>query len=134
MLTPATSASSTSDPAAIIENAFSTQVAVPPFLNRLPLAAATTIGLAERGVMTVGACSKAGATARAAAVRWTNWRRFSVWLIVRQPQCQPGVVRFTRLPGPDNLGIQEGLPGGRGGDDTFCPPFAPSESAIGALR
>ena len=73
MLTPATSASTTSSPRAIRSNASSTQVLAPPFLNCAPLAAETTTGRAGPGTRTLGAAPAArwaaAAAAPAAAVR-----------------------------------------------------------------
>jgi urocanate hydratase len=65
--TPAMTASSTSAPEAIIANAFSTQVSLPPFRYWLPLAEQMTSGLALFGVMTAGAWPNARAGAAAAA-------------------------------------------------------------------
>src|SRR3954468_8937466 len=81
MLTPATRASRTSAPPVIIAKAVSTQVFAPPFLNLWPLLEATTTGLTLFGVIMVGPCPKtavgtAAAAAPAAAVVWTNSRRF----------------------------------------------------------
>src|SRR5947209_15697790 len=67
MLTPAIKASSTSaPPCVIIVNAFCTHVMSPPFLNLFPLAEATTTGLTDFELITVGACPKSarGVTAR----------------------------------------------------------------------
>src|SRR4029079_5660638 len=85
MLTPAISASSTSDPAVIIWNAFSTQVCGPPFLNVLPLLDEMTTGFTLFGVITGGAWPNsvfgtAAAAAAAAVVVWTNSRRFSFFI------------------------------------------------------
>src|ERR1044071_6993639 len=54
MLTPAITASSTSEPPVIIVNAFCTPVTVPPFLKRLPLADEITSGLTALCVRIVG--------------------------------------------------------------------------------
>src|SRR6202795_350543 len=69
MLTPAMSASSTSEPPVIIANAVSRQVFVPPFLNLLPLLEEMTTGLTLFGVIIVGACANnvPGTAAAAAA-------------------------------------------------------------------
>ena len=56
MLTPATRASSTSDPCVIIVNAFWTHVTSPPFLKTLPLAEEMTTGRALFEGITAGAC------------------------------------------------------------------------------
>ena len=92
MLTPAMSASSTSEPLVIMPNAFSTQVTGPPFLNRCPLPEATTIGLTDFGVIIVGAwanAERAAADASPAAVPvLTNSRRLILLAIV------------SLLPGP----------------------------------
>src|SRR5438128_10021680 len=82
MFTPAIRASSTSEPPVIIENAFSTPVCVPPFLNLLPFDDAITTGLTLFGVITVGAWPNSGLDADAAAtpaavVVFTKSRRFS---------------------------------------------------------
>src|SRR3954470_6842206 len=59
MFTPAINASSTSAfPLVIIVNAFWTHVMSPPFLNLFPFAEATTTGLADLELVTVGACPK----------------------------------------------------------------------------
>src|SRR5262249_20947714 len=85
MLTPAISASRTSEPPVIIEKAFSTQVWVPPFLNLLPLLDATTTGFALFGVIIVGAWPNsvfgiaAAATAPAAACH-TKSRRLGFFI------------------------------------------------------
>src|SRR6266568_9191108 len=78
MLTPATTASSTSLPDVIIENAFSMHVIEPAFLNRWPLPEETTTGFTLFFVCIVGACPKAGAAAAAAipaVLVTTNSRR-----------------------------------------------------------
>src|SRR5688500_13281626 len=78
MLTPAISASSTSLPDVIIENAFSTHVIGPPFLWSLPFAEAMTAGVTVFLVMTVGDWPNAGpvaAAARPAVLAATNFRR-----------------------------------------------------------
>src|SRR5687768_14738869 len=70
MLTPAMSASSTSEPLVIIVNAFCTAVIVPPFLNRLPLADEITRGLTVLCVRITGkpvACLLVAAMVRPAA-------------------------------------------------------------------
>src|SRR6478672_7793016 len=96
MLTPAISASSTSDPWVIRTNAFWTQVTSPPFLNLLPLADEMTTGLTPPlGAITAGACDAwegwvvsarrgrgAAAASPAAAPAIRKSRRFSVSLIV----------------------------------------------------
>src|SRR4051812_16966044 len=78
MLTPAMSASRTSVPPVIIENAFSTAVLSPPFLNLFPLAEAMTTGC-TLFLIIVGPCApNAGAAAAAATpagVVTTNSRR-----------------------------------------------------------
>jgi hypothetical protein len=56
MFTPAMRASRTSLPSVIMAKAFSTQVTVPPFLNRWPLPEAMTTGFAGPRVMMVGPC------------------------------------------------------------------------------
>src|SRR5262249_1685809 len=113
MLTPAVSASSTSDPAVIIWKALSTQVAGPPFLKRFPLAEGMTTGLIVL-VMAASACpdslesargspssaSGAAAAIPAAAVVRTNARRFNVRPI-RQ-----------HLPGRESLSYRDGAPSG----------------------
>src|SRR6185295_406446 len=84
MLTPATRASRTSAPPVIIAKAVSTQVLLPPFLNLLPLLDETTTGLTLFGVIIVGDCPKSvEGIAAAAAVVWTNSRRFSFLLMSR---------------------------------------------------
>src|SRR2546421_3500019 len=90
MFTPATTASSTSAPWVIIWNAFSTQVTLPPFLNRLPLAAETTTGLTARPATTCGPWAGAGWGAAAAtptaALPRTNDRRDNL-LPTADPLC-----------------------------------------------
>src|SRR5947209_20049438 len=86
MFTPATRASSTSQPPVIIENAFSTQVCAPPFLNLLPFDDEITTGFTLFGVIIVGAWPNNGldadaAATPAAAVVFTKSRRFSFVLI-----------------------------------------------------
>src|SRR5206468_10692404 len=81
MLTPETSASSTSAPSVIILKARSTQVTPRSSFERLPLDEATTHGLVPP-VLTAGACPKRGLVAAAAAtpaaaVVRTKSRRFS---------------------------------------------------------
>src|SRR5262245_41625523 len=66
MLTPAIRASSTSAPLVIIENAFSTQFCVPPFLNFALLRSEMTTGLPVLCVIIVGACPNTGLAAAAA--------------------------------------------------------------------
>jgi hypothetical protein len=77
MVTPAMRASRTSLPAVIIEKAVSTQVFVPPFLKRWPLAEEITTGLARLGVIIVGVWAEARtrATRLAAVPVNTNSRR-----------------------------------------------------------
>src|SRR4051812_38354292 len=85
MLTPAISDSSTSVPEVISENAFSTQVTVPPFLYSLPFAEAITAGLTLFLVITTGPCpgpgevlpnaGDAAAAARPAVLVTTKSRR-----------------------------------------------------------
>src|SRR5207245_2893873 len=77
----AMSASSTSLPCVSSEYAFSTQVASPPFLNRLPFEEEMTTGLAGLRRITVGPCATAVA-AIAAAPLATNERRVN-WLLMR---------------------------------------------------
>src|SRR5262245_32156345 len=67
MLTPATTASRTSDPPAIISNAFATHVWPLSFFDRLPFDAATTSGLTLFGVSIVGDWPNSGFDAVAAA-------------------------------------------------------------------
>src|ERR1700724_465350 len=85
MLTPAISASSTSDPWAIMVQAFCTQVTSPPFLNLLPLAEEITTGLAAGDAITAGAVpnNRPGAAARrpAPAPAMRKSRRFSFLLM-----------------------------------------------------
>src|SRR4030095_14886056 len=81
MLTPATSASSTSAPSVIILKARSTQVTPCSSFERLPFEDATTHGLVPP-VFTAGACPKSGLVAAAAAtpaavVVRTKSRRFN---------------------------------------------------------
>src|SRR5262245_39510754 len=81
MLTPVTSASSTSAPSVIILKARSTQVTPCSSFERLPLEEATTHGLVPP-VFTAGACPKSGLVAEAAAtpaaaVVRTKSRRFT---------------------------------------------------------
>src|SRR5678815_5690509 len=84
MLTPATSASSTSAPSVIILKARSTQVTPCSSFERLPFEDATTHGL-EPPVFTAGACPKSGLPAAAAAtpaavVVRTKSRRLSFFI------------------------------------------------------
>src|SRR5262245_53889616 len=86
MLTPATSASSTSAPSVIILKARSTQVTPCSSFERLPLEDATTHGLLPP-VFTAGACPKSGLVAEAAAtpaaaVVRTKSRRFSFLILI----------------------------------------------------
>src|SRR5436190_16867325 len=91
MLTPAISASSTSEPPVIIWNALATQVWFPPLVNLLPLAEEMTTGLTLFGVITVGPCPElvegrpntdfgVTATTPATAVVRTKSRRFSLFI------------------------------------------------------
>src|SRR6476659_2101990 len=85
MLTPAIRASRTSLPAVIIAKAVSTQVLVPPFLKRCPLAEEITTGLTRLGVIIVGVWAevRTWAAARPAAVPVsTNSRRLILRAIV----------------------------------------------------
>src|SRR5450759_3314138 len=112
MLTPATRASSTSEPPVIMEKAFWTQVMPWASLDPLPLLDATTHGLTLLGVNIVGPCPElakgwpnsvrgmAAAATPAAVVVRTKSRRFSFFI-------NP---RITRLP---DLRIGEHV----GGDD-----------------
>src|SRR6478672_4662998 len=89
MFTPATRASSTSDPWTIIPNAFWTPVTSPPFLKTLPLAEEMTTGLALFGAITAGACPSrargAAAVSPAAAPARMKSRRFSFSIIGGSP-------------------------------------------------
>src|SRR5262245_61804102 len=84
MLTPAMSASRTSLPAVIIAKAVSTQVLVPPFLKRFPLAEEITMGLMRLGVIIAGVWAEVRTrAARPAAVPVsTNSRRLIRRVIV----------------------------------------------------
>src|SRR5262245_49408094 len=74
MFTPATSASSTSEPEVIMPNAFSTHVTGPPFLYWWPFADEMTTGC-ETWAMTAGARPKAFTARPEAAEPSTNARR-----------------------------------------------------------
>ena len=88
MLTPATSASSTSSPATIRLKASSTQVRGPPFLYWWPFAEAITTGGVARRACTAGASARATPaaveTTVAAAPAFTKSRRviFSVMALL----------------------------------------------------
>src|SRR5262245_28433674 len=94
MFTPAMSASRTSVPDVISENAFCTAVTSPPFLNLLPLAEAITTGFTLFFVIIVGlgvglgvgpgvvlwpSAGAAAAAATPAVVVTTNSRREIFW-------------------------------------------------------
>src|SRR5579862_9841376 len=97
MLTPATSASSTSAPAVIIENAFSTHVIVPPFLYRCPLAEEMTVGLTLFFVIAVGAWPKAGVAAAASpAVLVTTKSRREILSGMGRGSYSSAFVRWRR--------------------------------------
>src|SRR5438093_10613412 len=93
IVTPATSASSTSAPSVIILNALATHVTPSASFDRLPLDEATTHGLTLFGVMITGPWPEpvegwpnngfvaAAAAMPAAAVVRTKSRRFSLLLI-----------------------------------------------------
>src|ERR1700688_3595120 len=98
MLTPAISASSTSDPWTIMAQAFCTQVTSPPFLNLLPLAEEITTGLAAGDAITAGASpnSERGAAAASPvpAPAMRKSRRFSFSLMGHSlPIVRPRDVR-----------------------------------------
>src|SRR6185503_1958134 len=105
------SASSTSAPPVIIENAFSMAVCAPPFLNWFPLLDAMTTGLTLLGVMTVGACPKsvfgmAAAATPAAVVARTKSRRFSFFMAsIRRPSVEErvGLERLRTVLGADGI-------------------------------
>src|SRR5512141_2724770 len=86
MFTPATTASRTSEPLVIIENAFSTAVCVPPFLYRLPLPDEITTGFTAERLRIVGASARrpAGSDAPRPAVApvMTNFLRLiiRIWI------------------------------------------------------
>src|ERR1700726_2694063 len=98
MLTPAISASSTSEPWTIMAQAFCTQVTSPPFLNLLPLAEEITTGLAAGDAITAGASpnSERGAAAASPvpAPAMRKSRRFSFSLMGHSlPVVRPRDVR-----------------------------------------
>src|SRR5262245_32733854 len=103
MATPATRASSTSDPLIIISKAFATHVWPFSFFDRLPFDAAMTTGLMLLGVIIVGAWPKSGfvvaATTPAAVVVCTNSRR----LILRRICSSVFFVNQPYLPYPPYL-------------------------------
>src|SRR6185503_3344938 len=78
MLTPAITASSTSEPPVIIWKAFWTAVTLPPFLKRLPFAEAITIGLTVLCFRIVG---KTGIAMPAAALLRMKSRRFILLMV-----------------------------------------------------
>src|SRR5262245_7524487 len=110
MLTPAMSASRTSEPCVIISNAFATHVCPLSFFDRLPFEAAITSGLTPP-VFRAGDWPNSGLAAAitpAALVVWTNSRRLILLLIVflfrvrlkpDAPYCSPPVpfLPVTRL-------------------------------------
>src|SRR6185369_9285475 len=85
MLTPAISASRTSDPPIIIVKAFSTHVTVPPFLYLLPFADEMTIGFGPFCVMTAGPRPvevRGAVSARPAAAPVRTKSRRDVFLLI----------------------------------------------------
>src|SRR5262245_12351202 len=108
MLTPATSASSTSSPRVMRSNASCTHVLAPPFLYWLPFADETTTGRASFDPTTAGAPAvwaeaPPAASTDAAAPVFTKSRRVTLGLIRASLQARARAAgtagEYTRAPG-----------------------------------